>query len=72
MQHKSIFQFTEPKQNGGNSYAYFNTGNTSESEKPLGVKETQIIWNPVITTQFLVASDDDQNPSFNIWDLRNP
>lgn len=30
------------------------------------------MWNPEIPTQFLVANDDDQNPSFNIWDLRNP
>ena len=29
-------------------------------------------WNPEIPTQFLVANDDDQNPSLNIWDLRNP
>ena len=31
-----------------------------------------MVWNPEIPTQFLVANDDDQNPSFNIWDLRNP
>ena len=31
-----------------------------------------MVWNPQIPTQFLVANDDDQNPSLNIWDLRNP
>lgn len=30
------------------------------------------MWNPLIPTQFVVANDDDTNPSFNIWDLRNP
>ena len=29
-------------------------------------------WNPEIPTQFIVANDDDRNPSINIWDLRNP
>jgi len=29
------------------------------------------MWNPEIPTQFMVANDDDKNPSFNIWDLRN-
>lgn len=31
-----------------------------------------MVWNPEIPTQFLVANDDDQNPTLNIWDLRNP
>lgn len=31
-----------------------------------------MVWNPEIPTQFLVANDDDINPSLNIWDLRNP
>jgi protein transport protein SEC31 len=31
-----------------------------------------MIWNPEVPTQFVVANDDDSNPSFNIWDLRNP
>lgn len=31
-----------------------------------------MVWNPEIPTQFLVVNDDDQNPSMNIWDLRNP
>ena len=31
-----------------------------------------MMWNPLIPTQFVVANDDDRNPSFNIWDLRNP
>ena len=30
------------------------------------------MWNPVEPLQFVVANDDDMNPSFNIWDLRNP
>lgn len=73
-QSKSIFQFTEPKQqqNAG-EYDYFNNSESTESEKkPIETKETQIIWNPTIPTQFVVANDDDSNPSFNIWDLRNP
>ena len=28
------------------------------------------MWNPELATQFVVANDDDQNPSFNVWDLR--
>ena len=28
------------------------------------------MWNPEIATQFVVSNDDDQNPSFNVWDLR--
>lgn len=31
-----------------------------------------MVWNPEIPTQFMVGNDDDQNPSLNIWDLRNP
>jgi len=31
-----------------------------------------LLWNPDIPTQFVVANDDDANPFFNIWDLRNP
>lgn len=30
------------------------------------------MWNPEIPTQFVVANDDDKNPTINIWDLRNP
>jgi len=30
------------------------------------------MWNPQIPTQFVVANDNDANPVFNIWDLRNP
>ena len=29
-----------------------------------------MMWNPELATQFVVANDDDQNPSFNVWDLR--
>lgn len=52
-------------------YDYFNTGETAESDKAIDAKETKIIWNPTIATQFVVVSDDDENPCFNIWDLRN-
>ena len=31
-----------------------------------------MMWNPEIPTQFVVANDDDKNPSINIWDLRSP
>ena len=31
-----------------------------------------MMWNPEVALQFVVANDDDLNPSFNIWDLRNP
>ena len=31
-----------------------------------------MMWNPEIPTQFVVANDDDKNPTINIWDLRNP
>ena len=34
--------------------------------------EIKMMWNPVEPLQFVVANDDDTNPSFNIWDLRNP
>ncbi len=30
------------------------------------------MWNPLVPTQFAVSNDDNANPSFNIWDLRNP
>jgi WD40 repeat protein len=69
-QSKSIFQFSEPKSVvNSNEYDYFNEPSQSPAVE---VKETQIIWNPLVPTQFVVANDDDQNPSFNIWDLRNP
>lgn len=28
-------------------------------------------WNPEVATQLMVASDDDQSPSLQLWDLRN-
>jgi len=31
-----------------------------------------MMWNPEIPTQFVVANDDDKNPTINIWDLRSP
>lgn len=69
---KSIFQFTEPKQSTASEYDYFGTDTADSSDKAASTMETQIIWNPVIPTQFVVANDDDQNQSINIWDLRNP
>jgi hypothetical protein len=30
------------------------------------------MWNPLVPTQFAVSNDENANPSFNIWDLRNP
>jgi protein transport protein SEC31 len=35
-------------------------------------RQTTLIWNPKVPTEFLVASDNDQQPEVNIWDLRNP
>ena len=57
---KSIFQFTEPKTSTASEFDYFNTNNNDE-QKPLETMETQIIWNPIIPTQFVVANDDDSN-----------
>lgn len=28
-------------------------------------------WNPEVATQLIVASDDDQQPKLQVWDLRN-
>ena len=36
------------------------------------MRETCLVWNPSVPTQFLVANDDDNNPCINVWDLRNP
>lgn len=80
---KSIFTFTEPSSNAslagaGGSDNYFDYFSGSDQDQqhqkvPSEVKkETVLVWNPEIPTQFLIANDDDQNPSFNIWDLRNP
>lgn len=66
-QSRSIFQFMEPNQSGQN---YF--GGESEDAPAPQSRETQMLWNPEIPTQFLVANDDSSNPAINIWDLRNP
>ena len=66
---KSIFQFSEPCDNGDNYGEYF--GDQSQQQQPQ-TKEIKMVWNPLVPTQFVVANDDDANPSFNIWDLRNP
>lgn len=58
-QSKSIFQFTEPKAQTGSEYDYFNNNPSAGATEAQPVKETQIKWNPLIPTQFVVASDDD-------------
>lgn len=73
---KSIFTFTEPSQQVPSQDDYFDYfGNNERAEKtpqqPI-LRETSMTWNPEIPTQFLVANDDDQNPSLKIWDLRKP
>jgi len=27
-------------------------------------------WNPMVATQVCIASEDDQNPVIQLWDLR--
>jgi len=49
---------------------YFGGADVPQQEAPS--RQTQLMWNPEIPTQFVVANDDDKNPSINIWDLRNP
>ena len=66
-QSKSIFQFMEPKLQTQDSYF----SNPAESAAN-SASEIKMMWNPVEPLQFVVANDDDTNPSFNIWDLRNP
>ena len=65
---KSIFNFTEPSSSGGMD-DYFGG---AETKQTLPSRETQMMWNPEIPTQFVVANDDDKNPTINIWDLRSP
>jgi len=68
---KSIFTFTEPSSISGGMDDYFGSGDDQQNAQ-VNMKETQMMWNPEIPTQFVVANDDDKNPSINIWDLRNP
>ena len=67
---KSIFNFTEPSSGSGGMDDYFGAPEQNQQNAP--PRETQMMWNPQIPTQFVVANDDDKNPSINIWDLRNP
>lgn len=67
---KSIFNFTEPSSSSGGMDDYFGAPEQNQQNSP--PRETQMMWNPQIPTQFVVANDDDKNPSINIWDLRNP
>lgn len=65
-QSKSIFQFTEPTSQS--TYEFDNYyGDNSEQQAPQA-KRMQMIWNPDIPLQFVVANDEDS--MFNIWDLR--
>lgn len=66
---KSIFNFTEPSSNSGGVQDYFGEQDQNQTQT---MRETQMMWNPEIPTQFVVANDDDKNPTINIWDLRNP
>lgn len=72
---KPIFQFTEPSQDPNQQddyFDYFGGERPDGTQKPAPPpRETSIVWNPEIPTQFLAANDDDQSPSFKIWDLRN-
>lgn len=68
-QSKSIFQFMEPKQDS-TSDSYF--GSPAGQSEARQASEIRMMWNPEVPLQFVVANDDDLNPSFNIWDLRNP
>ena len=77
-QSKSIFQFIEPSSqtnafDANSSFDYFNdsTANTVSSLQQK-TKETKMMWNPTIPTQFAVMNDDEANPIFNVWDLRSP
>lgn len=63
---KSIFQFTEPQTAPMNSY--FDDPSTQETA--VRTKRTRMMWSPELPTRFVVANNDDQNPSFNVWDLR--
>jgi len=72
---KSIFTFSEPMSQSSSEdyFDYFGSGSGQESKQGQTLqRETCLVWNPEIPTQFIIANDDDQNPSLNIWDLRNP
>jgi hypothetical protein len=51
---------------------YYFGGQDQQQTPAPPAKETQMMWNPQIPTQFVVANDDDKNSSINIWDLRSP
>mmetsp|Transcript_33963 Transcript_33963/g.25048 ORF Transcript_33963/g.25048 Transcript_33963/m.25048 type:complete len:141 (+) Transcript_33963:377-799(+) len=75
---KPIFQFTEPSaqtssSGAGDSYFdYFDGSGQEQKAQPQVARQTSIVWNPEVPTQFLVANDNEQLPFLNIWDLRNP
>ena len=53
---KSIFNFTEPS-SSVNVDDYF--GSQIQNQTTQQSKEMQMMWNPEIPTQFVVANDDD-------------
>jgi len=67
---KSIFNFTEPSSGNSGMDSLFGGDQDQNYQAPM--RETQMMWDPVTPTQFVVANDDDKNPTINIWDLRNP
>lgn len=38
---------------------------------PVAKQTTAVAWNPFSSTQLITASEDDREPSLQIWDLRN-
>ena len=40
--------------------------------QPQRKRRAQIVWNPTISTQFIVAFEDPNATSLNLWDLRTP
>lgn len=63
---KAIFNFTESGVQQQDNYF-------DQQEPAAGVdRQIKLIWNPRVATEFLVASDNDQQPEINLWDLRNP
>lgn len=68
--YKSIFTFQDPAAQTS-QYSFYSQGD--EGERPKKKNKYSVVWNPENPTQFLVASDsDEQEQSMRIWDLRNP
>lgn len=40
--------------------------------QPVNKRRAQLVWNPTISTQFIVAFEDTNATSLNLWDLRSP